>query len=152
MAKDKSAKKINHAEEVVTRDYTIHLKKLLHGISFKKRAPRAVKEVKAFAKKMMGTEVRCTLHTHAAEWLRGSSARLRVTMAAGFPAPLTSCSVVHSCTHLEPLSPAPGWPPPPLCAVVLFDTAMVCGWLSPPFPVRIVCLLGRDCGVACVCP
>ena len=42
----------------MTREYTIHLKKLLHGISFKKRAPRAVKEVKAFAKKMMGTEVR----------------------------------------------------------------------------------------------
>ena len=50
--------KINKAEEAVTREYTIHLRKLLHGISFKKRAPRAVKEVKAFAKKMMGTEVR----------------------------------------------------------------------------------------------
>ena len=45
-------------QDVVTREYTIHLRKLLHGVGFKKRAPRAVKEVKAFAKKMMGTEVR----------------------------------------------------------------------------------------------
>ena len=33
---------IKHAEEVVTREYTIHLRKLLHGVGFKKRAPRAV--------------------------------------------------------------------------------------------------------------
>ena len=51
-------KKISHAQDVVTREYTIHLRKVLHGVGFKKRAPRAVKEVKAFAKKMMGTEVR----------------------------------------------------------------------------------------------
>lgn len=57
MSREKGAKKIKRAEEVVTREYTIHLRKLLNGISFKKRAPRAVKEVKAFAKKMMGTEV-----------------------------------------------------------------------------------------------
>jgi hypothetical protein len=54
----KGAKKIQAAQDVVTREYTIHLRKLLHGVGFKKRAPRAVKEVKAFAKKMMGTEVR----------------------------------------------------------------------------------------------
>ena len=42
----------------MTREYTVHLRKLLHGVGFKKRAPRAVKEVKAFAKKMMGTDVR----------------------------------------------------------------------------------------------
>ena len=54
-----AGKKISHAQDVVTREYTIHLRKLLHGVGFKKRAPRAVKEVKAFAKKMMGTEVRC---------------------------------------------------------------------------------------------
>ena len=54
----KGGKKISHAQDVVTREYSIHLRKLLHGVGFKKRAPRAVKEVKAFAKKMMGTEVR----------------------------------------------------------------------------------------------
>ena len=41
----------------MTREYTVHLRKLLHGVGYKKRAPRAVKEVKAFAMKMMGTEV-----------------------------------------------------------------------------------------------
>ena len=57
-------KKATAATEVVTREYTVHLRKLLHGIGFKKRAPRAVKEIKAFAKKMMGTEV-CSAPTHA---------------------------------------------------------------------------------------
>ena len=58
MAKGGGGKKINRAQEVVTREYTIHLRKKLHGVGFKKRAPRAVKEVKAFAKKMMQTDVR----------------------------------------------------------------------------------------------
>merc|ERR1711988_728657 len=75
----------NHAEEVVTRDYTIHLKKLLHGISFKKRAPRAVKEVKAFAKKMMGTEdVRVDTKLNKFLWSQGIKSvpgRVRVRLA-----------------------------------------------------------------------
>ena len=58
MAKGGGGKKINRAQEVVTREYTIHLRKKLHSVGFKKRAPRAVKEVKAFAKKMMQTDVR----------------------------------------------------------------------------------------------
>ena len=65
MAKGGGGKKINRAQEVVTREYTIHLRKKLHGVGFKKRAPRAVKEVKAFAKKMMGTEVRHATHRRA---------------------------------------------------------------------------------------
>ena len=58
MAKGGGGKKINRAQEVVTREYTIHLRKLLHGVGFKKRAPKAVKVVKDFAKKMMQTDVR----------------------------------------------------------------------------------------------
>lgn len=54
----KGEAKVKAAEEVVTREYTIHMRKLLHGVGFKKRAPKAVDEVKKFAKKMMGTEVR----------------------------------------------------------------------------------------------
>jgi large subunit ribosomal protein L31e len=42
--------------EVVTREYTINLHKRLHGIGFKKRAPRAIKAIKEFASKMMGTD------------------------------------------------------------------------------------------------
>ena len=61
MAKGGGGKKINRTADVVTREYTIHMRKMLHGVGFKKRAPRAVKEVKKFAQKMMGTEVRCRL-------------------------------------------------------------------------------------------
>ncbi|ELW54540.1 60S ribosomal protein L31 [Tupaia chinensis] len=31
--------------EVVTREYTINIHKLIHGVGFKKRAPRALKEI-----------------------------------------------------------------------------------------------------------
>merc|ERR1711981_1305220 len=41
--------------DVVAREYTIHLQKRVHGVSFKKRAPRAIKEIKEFAFKQMGT-------------------------------------------------------------------------------------------------
>jgi len=40
-----------------SRDYTINLHKRLHKVSFKKKAPRAIKEVVAFAKKNMLTDV-----------------------------------------------------------------------------------------------
>jgi hypothetical protein len=53
MAADKKGTK-----EVVTREYTINLHKRLHGVAFKKKAPRAIKEIKAFAQKAMGTKVR----------------------------------------------------------------------------------------------
>lgn len=53
MVKDKKA------SEFATRDYTIHLSKRLYGVTFKKRAPRAVREVKKFAQQMMKT--RCVL-------------------------------------------------------------------------------------------
>ncbi|CAB1121055.1 unnamed protein product [Ectocarpus sp. 6 AP-2014] len=49
MVKDKKA------SEFATRDYTIHLSKRLYGVTFKKRAPRAVREVKKFAQQMMKT-------------------------------------------------------------------------------------------------
>lgn len=42
--------------DLVTRDYTIHLSKRIHKMQFKRRAPRAVKEIKAFAFKAMGTK------------------------------------------------------------------------------------------------
>jgi large subunit ribosomal protein L31e len=36
---------------------TINLHKRLHGVTFKRKAPRAVKEIKKFASKIMGTSV-----------------------------------------------------------------------------------------------
>ena len=40
-----------------TRDYTIHLAKRVHKIAFKKRAPRAIREITKFAVKEMRTDV-----------------------------------------------------------------------------------------------
>merc|ERR1712037_1065257 len=42
--------------EPVTRDHTIHMHKLLFKKAFKKRAPRAIREVRKFAFKSMGTK------------------------------------------------------------------------------------------------
>ena len=39
------------ADDVVTREYTINLGKATHGVTFKKRAPRAVKAVRALRTK-----------------------------------------------------------------------------------------------------
>uniref|UniRef100_A0A7S2GNH5 60S ribosomal protein L31 n=1 Tax=Octactis speculum TaxID=3111310 RepID=A0A7S2GNH5_9STRA len=41
--------------DLVTREYTINLHKRLHGTTFKKKAPRAISEVRKFAKETMGT-------------------------------------------------------------------------------------------------
>ncbi|KAN0066169.1 60S ribosomal protein L31B [Thecaphora frezii] len=42
--------------DVVTREYTIHLHRRVHDVAFKKRAPKAVKAVIEFAQKTMGTK------------------------------------------------------------------------------------------------
>merc|ERR1712130_604027 len=53
-------------------EYTIHLHKRLHTVSFKKRAPRAVKEIKKFAQKAMKTtDVRVDVKLNKAVWSRG---------------------------------------------------------------------------------
>merc|ERR1712232_211018 len=81
----KGGSKINRTQDVVTREYTIHLRKLLHSVGFKKRAPRAVKEVKAFAEKMMGTkDVRVDTKLNKFLWSQGIKAvpgRVRVRLA-----------------------------------------------------------------------
>ncbi|XP_037058213.1 60S ribosomal protein L31-like [Peromyscus leucopus] len=41
--------------EVVTGKYTINIHKSIHGVGFKKRAPRALEETWKFAMKEMGT-------------------------------------------------------------------------------------------------
>jgi len=71
--------------EVVTREYTINMHKRLHGIGFKYRAPRAVKEIKKFAEKQMGTkDVRIDTRLNKAIWaqgVRGVPFRMRVRLA-----------------------------------------------------------------------
>merc|ERR1739848_539202 len=68
--------------EAVTREYTINLHKRLHGISFKKRAPRAIKEIRQFAQKAMDTtDVRLDVKLNRAVWtngIRNVPTRLRI--------------------------------------------------------------------------
>jgi large subunit ribosomal protein L31e len=42
--------------DLVSRDYTINLKRRVGKVSFKKRAPRAIKEIRAFAQLVMKTK------------------------------------------------------------------------------------------------
>ncbi|KAF3787251.1 60S ribosomal protein L31 [Nymphaea thermarum] len=79
-------------EEVVTREYTINLHKRLHGwftydiwpfkvgvndplfvnSTFKKMAPKAIKEIRKFAQKAMGTtDVRVDVKLNKHIWSRG---------------------------------------------------------------------------------
>jgi len=71
-------------QDVVTREYTIHLHKRVHGRSFKKRAPWAVKSVIEFARKTMGTsDVRLDPKLNQAVWAQGIKTvphRLRVKL------------------------------------------------------------------------
>ena len=70
--------------DVVTREYTIHLHKRVHGRSFKKRAPWAVKSVVDFAQKAMGTQdVRLDPKLNQALWAQGVKSvphRLRIKL------------------------------------------------------------------------
>merc|ERR1712227_785713 len=80
--KDKKSSAIG---EVVTREYTINLHKRLHGIGFKYRAPRAIKEIKKFAEKQMGTtDVRIETRLNKHLWsqgVRNVPFRVRVRLA-----------------------------------------------------------------------
>ncbi|KAG6472592.1 60S ribosomal protein L31-like [Zingiber officinale] len=72
-------------EEVVTREYTINLHKRLHGCTFKKMAPKAIKEIRKFAQKTMGTtDIRVDVKLNKHIWSRGIRSvprRVRVRIA-----------------------------------------------------------------------
>ncbi|KAF5738369.1 Ribosomal protein L31e family protein [Tripterygium wilfordii] len=72
-------------EEVVTREYTINLHKRLHGCTFKKKAPKAIKEIRKFAQKAMGTtDIRVDVKLNKHIWSRGIRSvprRVRVCVA-----------------------------------------------------------------------
>merc|ERR1711862_69591 len=79
------AGKKSRAKDLVSREYTINLHKKLHSINFKKRAPRAVKEVKKFAQQVMKTsDVRLDVKLNKAIWsqgIRNVPSRLRVKIS-----------------------------------------------------------------------
>ena len=71
--------------EVITREYTINIHKRIHGMGFKKRAPRAIKEIRKFAEKQMGTsDVRIDTRLNKFLWskgIRNVPYRVRVRLA-----------------------------------------------------------------------
>lgn len=67
--KEKKTKTLN---EVATREFTIHIHRRIHGIGFKSRAPRAIKEIKKFAEKQFGTpDVRIDTRLNKYIWSNG---------------------------------------------------------------------------------
>ncbi|EKM56656.1 uncharacterized protein PHACADRAFT_253904, partial [Phanerochaete carnosa HHB-10118-sp] len=80
----KTGKTRSALQDVVTREYTIHLHKRVHGRSFKKRAPHAVKSVIEFAQKAMGTQdIRLDPKLNQAIWAQGIKSvphRIRVKL------------------------------------------------------------------------
>merc|ERR1719215_168483 len=81
----KKTTKKSALNEVVTREYTIHMHTRVHGSAFKKRAPKAIKAIKEFAFKTMGTkDVRLDPEMNKAVWKRGVKTvdhRIRVQLA-----------------------------------------------------------------------
>mmetsp|Transcript_30518 Transcript_30518/g.57010 ORF Transcript_30518/g.57010 Transcript_30518/m.57010 type:complete len:109 (-) Transcript_30518:147-473(-) len=57
---------------VIIRECTINLNKRLHKTTFKTKAPKAIKEIKAFARKMMRTDdVRVDVQLNKFIWSKG---------------------------------------------------------------------------------
>ncbi|XP_007447737.1 PREDICTED: 60S ribosomal protein L31-like [Lipotes vexillifer] len=58
--------------EVVTREHPVTVHKRTRGVGFKKRAPRALREIRKFAMKEMGTpDVRIDTRLNKAVWAKG---------------------------------------------------------------------------------
>merc|ERR1712079_674710 len=83
--KREGTKKKAAIHEVVTREYTVNIHKRIHGIGFKRRAPRAIKELRKFAEKQMGTpDVRIDTRLNKHLWsqgVRNVPYRVRVRLA-----------------------------------------------------------------------
>jgi len=71
--------------DLVTRDYTIHLSKRVHKFQHKRRAPRAIKEIRKFAQSAMKTQdVRIDAGLNKYVWATGIKApptRVRVRLS-----------------------------------------------------------------------
>merc|ERR1712154_71545 len=84
-ANKREGKKKSAINELATREYTVNLHKRIHGIGFKHRAPRAIKELKKFAEKQMGTQdVRIDTRLNKHIWsqgVRNVPYRVRVCLA-----------------------------------------------------------------------
>eukprot|EP01105_Mastigella_eilhardi_P025505 TRINITY_DN6962_c0_g1_i1.p2 TRINITY_DN6962_c0_g1~~TRINITY_DN6962_c0_g1_i1.p2 ORF type:complete len:113 (-),score=16.96 TRINITY_DN6962_c0_g1_i1:68-406(-) len=69
----------------ITREFTVNIHRRIHGVQFKRRAPRAVKVVRNFARKAMGTtDVRIDVKLNEVLWshgIRNVPFRVRVRLA-----------------------------------------------------------------------
>merc|ERR1712142_4963 len=72
MPRAKTEKRQSAIDKVVTREYTINVHGRLHGVGYKKRAPRAIKVIRKFAKQQMNTDdVRIDVRLNKYIWSRG---------------------------------------------------------------------------------
>ncbi|PWN50247.1 hypothetical protein IE53DRAFT_105051 [Violaceomyces palustris] len=83
--KSQKGKKTRSAlNDVVTREYTVNLHRRVHDLAFKKRAPKAVKAIVAFAQQAMGTkDVRLDPKMNQELWkngIRSPPRRVRVRL------------------------------------------------------------------------
>ncbi|KAG9001792.1 60S ribosomal protein L31 [Tulasnella sp. 427] len=71
--KQASKKRVRSAlKDVVTREYTVHVQKLVRDKQFKKRTPTAIKGIIKFAQRHMGTkDVRIDPKLNEAVWAKG---------------------------------------------------------------------------------
>jgi large subunit ribosomal protein L31e len=78
-----STKKVQ--PDLITRDYTIHLSKRTHKLQFKRRAPRAIKEIRKFAQTAMKTkDVRIDAELNKYIWhtgIKSPPVRVRVRLS-----------------------------------------------------------------------
>ncbi|XP_066105704.1 large ribosomal subunit protein eL31-like [Saccopteryx bilineata] len=83
----KGGKKKGHSviNEVVTREYTINIHKHIHGVSFKKCAPWALKKIQKFSMMEIGTpDVHTDTRLNKAVWdkgIRNVPYRIRVQLS-----------------------------------------------------------------------
>uniref|UniRef100_A0A8C9CJK2 Large ribosomal subunit protein eL31 n=1 Tax=Phocoena sinus TaxID=42100 RepID=A0A8C9CJK2_PHOSS len=67
--------------KVVTREYTNNIHRRIHGVGFKKRAPQALREIRKFAVKKMGTPYVCIdTRINKAVWAKGIRNVLYISM------------------------------------------------------------------------
>lgn len=85
MVKAEKGERRPKSQDIVVREQTIHLAKRLYGVTFKKRAPRAIREIKAFAEKAMKTkDVRIDTKLNKHIWATGvknTPKRIRVRLS-----------------------------------------------------------------------
>jgi large subunit ribosomal protein L31e len=70
--KKERKKKPSNKESVIAREATVNIHKRIHGVQFKKRAPRAVKSIREFAHKITHTkDIRIAASLNKFLWSKG---------------------------------------------------------------------------------